>query len=230
MGLIDVLNGMQNGPHGPRGSSSGGSSGGGMSPLTMAILGLLAYKAVKSFTSTPSTAPAGSPAPAPTSEPPNSNRAIHRPPAPSSGALRFAHQLHSQRTQPMTEAALFRRCRTALGFSLNEMARVPIIIGLPKLGQPKRFAIATAIVIAIIVYGSLYPFAFRPAVDGIEPALRALWESRAERWGRMISLANILLYMPLGFCAIRALGHRGGAAGRMLLITLLGAGPARAGR
>jgi uncharacterized protein YidB (DUF937 family) len=61
MGLIDVLNGMQNGPHGPRGSSTG--SGGGMSPLTMAVLGLLAYKAVKSFTSQPSAAPAAPAAP-----------------------------------------------------------------------------------------------------------------------------------------------------------------------
>ena len=59
MGLIDVLNGMQNGPRGARGSSSGSSSGGGMSPITMAILGLLAYKALKSFTSQPSSAPAG---------------------------------------------------------------------------------------------------------------------------------------------------------------------------
>jgi uncharacterized protein YidB (DUF937 family) len=59
MGLIDVLNGMQNGPHGPRGSS-GASSGGGMSPITMAILGLLAYKALKSFTAQP-----GAAAPAP---------------------------------------------------------------------------------------------------------------------------------------------------------------------
>jgi uncharacterized protein YidB (DUF937 family) len=47
MGLLDVLNGMQNGPRGPR-APSGGASG-GMSPITMAILGLLAYKAVKSF-------------------------------------------------------------------------------------------------------------------------------------------------------------------------------------
>jgi uncharacterized protein YidB (DUF937 family) len=44
MGLLDVLNGMQNGP---RGASTPGS--GGMSPLTMALLGLLAYKAIKSF-------------------------------------------------------------------------------------------------------------------------------------------------------------------------------------
>ena len=49
MGLIDVLNGMQNGPRGQRDPSSS-SGGGGMSPITMAILGLLAYKAVKRFT------------------------------------------------------------------------------------------------------------------------------------------------------------------------------------
>ena len=71
MGLIDVLNGMQNGPRGARGSSSGSSSGGGMSPVTMAILGLLAYKALKSFTSQPANAgPApGTPAPAPGASP-----------------------------------------------------------------------------------------------------------------------------------------------------------------
>jgi uncharacterized protein YidB (DUF937 family) len=45
MGLLDVLNGMQNGPRGPSGPSA--PSGGGMSPMTMAILALLAYKAVK---------------------------------------------------------------------------------------------------------------------------------------------------------------------------------------
>jgi uncharacterized protein YidB (DUF937 family) len=68
MGLIDVLNGMQNGPHGPRGSSgsASGGGGGGMSPITMAILGLLAYKAVKSFTSQPGTATSAPSAPAPT--------------------------------------------------------------------------------------------------------------------------------------------------------------------
>jgi uncharacterized protein YidB (DUF937 family) len=45
MGLLDVLNGMQNGPRGP--SGPGAPSGSGMSPMTMAILALLAYKAVK---------------------------------------------------------------------------------------------------------------------------------------------------------------------------------------
>jgi uncharacterized protein YidB (DUF937 family) len=61
MGLLDVFNGMQNGPGGSRGL--GGMGGGGMSPITMALLGLLAYKAVKGFSG--STAPAGSPPPAP---------------------------------------------------------------------------------------------------------------------------------------------------------------------
>ncbi len=58
MGLMDVLNGMQQGPRGPRAPSTS-SSGGGMSPMMMAMLGLLAYKALKSFTSGPSAAPAG---------------------------------------------------------------------------------------------------------------------------------------------------------------------------
>jgi len=46
MGLLDVLNGMKNGPRGQR---TPGSGGGGMSPMTMALLGLLAYKAIKSL-------------------------------------------------------------------------------------------------------------------------------------------------------------------------------------
>jgi uncharacterized protein YidB (DUF937 family) len=45
MGLMDILNGMQNGPRGQR--QPGPPGGGGMSPWMMALLGLLAYKAVK---------------------------------------------------------------------------------------------------------------------------------------------------------------------------------------
>jgi len=48
MGLLDVLNGMQNGPHGPSHPSTQSNSG--MSPMTMAILALLAWKAVGCFT------------------------------------------------------------------------------------------------------------------------------------------------------------------------------------
>ena len=60
MGLLDVLNGMQQGPRGP--SNPSAQSGGGMSPITMAILALLAYKAVKHLGSSQ---PGATPAPAP---------------------------------------------------------------------------------------------------------------------------------------------------------------------
>ncbi len=67
MGLLDALNGMQNGPRGP---SNPSAQGGGMSPMTMAILGLLAWKAVKHLTAgqpgaTPAPAPGGGANPAP---------------------------------------------------------------------------------------------------------------------------------------------------------------------
>jgi uncharacterized protein YidB (DUF937 family) len=69
MGLLDVLNGMQNGPRGPSTPSSEQSSG-GMSPMTMAIIALLGWKAFKHLTAgQPGAAPAPqqrSPLPPPT--------------------------------------------------------------------------------------------------------------------------------------------------------------------
>lgn len=53
MGLMDILNGMQNGPRGP----SDPQAKGGTSPITMAILALLAYKAYKHFTERPDAQP-----------------------------------------------------------------------------------------------------------------------------------------------------------------------------
>jgi uncharacterized protein YidB (DUF937 family) len=68
MGLLDVLNGMQNGPHGPSHPSTQSNSG--MSPMTMAILALLAWKAVKHF-SQPSSQPSAAPTPVPPPAPSN---------------------------------------------------------------------------------------------------------------------------------------------------------------
>ena len=60
MGLLDVLNGMQSGPRGERTPAPAGRSG-GMSPATMAIMGLLAHKAIKHLAGgQPSPAPTGS--------------------------------------------------------------------------------------------------------------------------------------------------------------------------
>jgi uncharacterized protein YidB (DUF937 family) len=68
MGLMDVLNGMQNGPRGARPPANTTASGkGGMSPIMMAILGLIAYKAMKGLSG--SSQPAPAPAPAPPARP-----------------------------------------------------------------------------------------------------------------------------------------------------------------
>jgi len=46
MGLLDVLSGLSNAQSGQRSADSGG----GMSPITKAIIGVLAYQAIKAFT------------------------------------------------------------------------------------------------------------------------------------------------------------------------------------
>jgi uncharacterized protein YidB (DUF937 family) len=66
MGLLDVLNGMQNGPRGPSKPSAENESG-GLSPLTLAILAVLGYKALKHLTGSQ---PEASPAPPPPSPAP----------------------------------------------------------------------------------------------------------------------------------------------------------------
>lgn len=59
MGLLDVLNGMQNGPRGQRDPNAKG----GMSPITMAILALLAYKGIKHLTEGQAQSAPSAPAP-----------------------------------------------------------------------------------------------------------------------------------------------------------------------
>ena len=57
MGLQDILTGMLNGPRGQPQPTGNAPSGGGMSPITMALLGLLAYKAAKHFGNQPAAQP-----------------------------------------------------------------------------------------------------------------------------------------------------------------------------
>lgn len=71
MSLMDILNSLQNGPLGAGGPAGGaasaptsapaGGSRGGMSPMTMALLALLAYKAIKGFGSSPAQASSAAP-------------------------------------------------------------------------------------------------------------------------------------------------------------------------
>ena len=87
MGLMDILNGMQNGPRGQRQptGSAPPESGGGISPIMMALLGLLAYKAVKHIGGQPA-APGGQGRP--TSGPPTGYGGQDRPTStPSTGTV-----------------------------------------------------------------------------------------------------------------------------------------------
>lgn len=77
-------------------------------------------------------------------------------------------------------------------------------------------------VVALIAYGSLYPFNFKPdAVSGGLPeALRQLTWARAGRGDR---ISNVLLYLPLGFCLVLWLRAHVRRIYALLLATALGA-------
>lgn len=76
-------------------------------------------------------------------------------------------------------------------------------------------------VVALIVYGSLYPFNFKAdAIDGgLFEALAKLSWARA---GRSDRIANVLLYLPLGFCAFLWLTTRVKKPTALVLATLAG--------
>ena len=86
MGLLDVLNGMQNGPRG----QTDPNAKGGMSPITMAILALLAYKGIKHVAGSVQQAPAPG-APAPSRIPRGRTIDAEREaPAPAAGSVTFS--------------------------------------------------------------------------------------------------------------------------------------------
>lgn len=78
----------------------------------------------------------------------------------------------------------------------------------------------TAAVIALIAYGSLYPFNFKPDVHGgLFAALSQLSWARA---GRSDRISNVLLYLPLGFCLYLLLSERLRRGPAVAAATLLG--------
>lgn len=76
-------------------------------------------------------------------------------------------------------------------------------------------------VIALIAYGSLYPFNFKPdAVQGgLLQALQALSWARAGRGDR---ISNVLLYLPLGFCLLLWLNVRLRRGAAFVVTVLIG--------
>ncbi|HEY8539633.1 MAG TPA: VanZ family protein [Steroidobacteraceae bacterium] len=77
-------------------------------------------------------------------------------------------------------------------------------------------------VVALIAYGSLYPFNFKPdAISG--GVLDALGQLSWQRAGRGDRISNVLLYLPLGFCLVLWLRTRVRRVYAVLLATGLGA-------
>lgn len=100
------------------------------------------------------------------------------------------------------------------------LARVLIAMGRALINR--RFAAIAAIMMAVILYGSLYPFAFRVPETALGPveALLATW---ANKPGRGDFLSNILLYLPLGYFGFLAVEAQRPRAFRLLAIVLIGA-------
>jgi VanZ family protein len=76
-----------------------------------------------------------------------------------------------------------------------------------------------AVVVALIVYVSLYPFRFAPGGPSLVEALDLLAWARAGR-GEMLN--NVLLYLPFGFCFALLVEPRFGRAAGLLAATLAG--------
>jgi VanZ family protein len=76
-------------------------------------------------------------------------------------------------------------------------------------------------VIALIAYGSLYPFNFKPdAVRG--GVFQALGELSWARAGRGDRISNVLLYLPLGFCLCLFLNTYLRRVPALIVATLIG--------
>jgi VanZ family protein len=79
--------------------------------------------------------------------------------------------------------------------------------------RPGRDVLAAALLLAalmtgVIVFGSLYPFQFRPLPDGTALPEAVLQALRRRSGGRGDLLANLVLYAPLGFALALALQAR----------------------
>lgn len=90
----------------------------------------------------------------------------------------------------------------------------------PPAHQEARFALITLAVLAVIVYGSLYPFEFY-ARGSLRDAVAFLLSTSVGSADRGDVISNILLYLPFGLFASRTL-RRLPPAGRFLLVAAAG--------
>jgi VanZ family protein len=84
------------------------------------------------------------------------------------------------------------------------------------------YLIATAIVLLVIVYGSLYPFEFHEPAGGVGPLATLILTWRVPSAGLGDLAANILLYVPLGFFGALSIRSGKRIGNRLVLPIALG--------
>lgn len=85
-----------------------------------------------------------------------------------------------------------------------------------------RFVLLMTITTVVILYGSLYPFEFRVPAEGGGP-LSALLHSWRTMPGRGDFVANVLLYVPLGWFGFLSLSRRMSVWLRLFFVIIAGA-------
>lgn len=79
---------------------------------------------------------------------------------------------------------------------------------MPRSSANTNFLLVTVAIVGVILHGSLYPYAFRIPIGTVGPlqTLLETWDLPPTSFGDLV--ANILLYVPFGFCAVLAMGDK----------------------
>lgn len=90
------------------------------------------------------------------------------------------------------------------------------------MGRVFSRSVALAIVVIIVLYGSLYPFVFRQPASGIGPISTLIkdWEQLPRRCD---FISNVIFYLPLGFFGVLAFSEKMRAVSAMGLAVVVGA-------
>jgi VanZ family protein len=102
----------------------------------------------------------------------------------------------------------------------NGLATAHVLMDPASERRKPNYAGITAGVVAILIYGSFFPFAYveRPNPGGALRALLATWQA----WpGRIHFTMNVVMYVPLGFFAILSLPRRK-VAWRIVQVSIAG--------
>jgi glycopeptide antibiotics resistance protein len=118
---------------------------------------------------------------------------------------------------------LFRCCHVAGQVTDRNAAqkRDRVVARGGRLSTTQKQVVFFSAVIALILYGSLYPFEFRIPLNG-----RGAWSTLLSGWssrpGRADFIANVLLYVPFGWFGMGSLPRRVSTGLRLVLVGIAG--------